>query len=42
MDYNNEIPFEKLAPLGFHDPSTDTLDVAGMVRRQALKRLEIF
>ncbi len=27
VNYNDEIPFEKLAPLGFFDPSADTPDV---------------
>uniref|UniRef100_A0A914KND9 Cell division cycle 5-like protein n=2 Tax=Meloidogyne TaxID=189290 RepID=A0A914KND9_MELIC len=28
MDYNNEIPFEKQVPAGFHDPSEDKFDKA--------------
>nr|CAD2127802.1 unnamed protein product [Meloidogyne enterolobii] len=28
MDYNNEIPFEKQVPSGFHDPSEDKFDKA--------------
>nr|CAD2133534.1 unnamed protein product [Meloidogyne enterolobii] len=28
MDYNNEIPFEKQVPAGFHDPIEDKFDKA--------------
>lgn len=39
MDYNAEIPFEKQAPLGFHDPNLDELDRAAMIRRGVMQQL---